>query len=156
MNGLAGAFPLWAILTIWVVVNSVNVLQSIGFFSRIASGSRALNHTLGYVMVALGIPAAAALVALRRSGAPVIQWLGALVYLVFLAFMIVVDYAQPVEFRSPVRPAILVPYLVLFFGAIVLMGLPMYRLNRPLWLVTGATSAILIVSMMLAQRAGVG
>ncbi len=44
--------------------------------------------------------------------------------------MVVVDFAWPVEFRSPMCYSILVPYLLLFFGAILLMGLPMFRLNR--------------------------
>ena len=41
--------------------------------------------------------------------------------------MVVVDYVSPVEFRSPPRYGILVPYLMLFFGSILLMGIPMFR-----------------------------
>ena len=70
--------------------------------------------------------------------------------------MVVVDYAWPVEFRSPVRIEILVPYLVLFFGAILLMGLPMYSLDRRLWLVTVATTVLLLGAMGVAMRKGVG
>jgi hypothetical protein len=75
---------------------------------------------------------------------------------VFIAFMLVVDYAWPVEFRNPVRAAILAPYLLLFFGAILLMGLPMFYLDRRLWLVTVATSALLLGAMGAAMRKGVG
>lgn len=85
-----------------------------------------------------------------------LHWLGPAVYLAFIALMIVVDYARPVEFRTPQRPAILIPYLVLFFGAILLMGLPMFRLNRRMWLVTAATTALLLGSMAIAMRRGVG
>ena len=53
-------------------------------------------------------------------------------------------------------PPILVPYLVLFFGAILLMGLPMYRVNLHLWLVTVATTVLLLGSMGVAMRRGVG
>jgi hypothetical protein len=70
--------------------------------------------------------------------------------------MVVVDYIWPVEFRSPMRYGILVPYLVLFFGSILLMGLPMYRLDRRLWLVTVATTVLLLGSMGIAMRLGVG
>jgi hypothetical protein len=70
--------------------------------------------------------------------------------------MVVVEYVWQVEFRSPVRPGILVPYLVLFFGAILLMGLPMFRMNRRLWLVTVATAVLLLGSMGVAMRKGVG
>jgi len=82
--------------------------------------------------------------------------LGPIVYLCFVALMLAVDYVAPVEFRSPPRYGILVPYLVLFFGAILLMGLPMFKLNRSYWLVTVTTSALLLASMVSAMRRGVG
>jgi hypothetical protein len=55
-----------------------------------------------------------------------------------------------------VRTSILVPYLLLFFGAILLMGLPMFRMDRRLWLVTVATTVLLLGSMGLAMYKGVG
>lgn len=143
-------------LAVWVIVNAVNLLQAAGFLSRVYNGSRSINHLLGYVMIALAVPAAVAMVALWRGGASPLYWLGPLVYLVFIIFMIVVDYAWPVEFRDPVRYSILVPYLLLFFGSILLMGLPMYTLERRLWLVTVATTIILLGSMIYAMRKGVG
>ena len=146
----------WAALTVWGVVNAVNVLQGIGFFSRLSSGSLALNHVLGYVILALGLPAAAALVAFLRTGAAPLQWVGTAVFLAFLALMLVVDYVRPVEFRAPPQYAILIPYVVLFFGAILLMGLPMYGLSPPLWLVTVVTTVFLLASMGAVMRAGVG
>lgn len=153
VNAGLGAMP-WAVLTVWGVVNAVNVLQGLGFLSRLASGRMALNHALGYIILALGLPAAVALVAFLRARAASLQWLGAAVFLVFLVLMLIVDYVSPVEFRSPVRVAVLAPYLALFFGAILLMGLPMFSLNRPLWLVTVATTLFLLTSMGLAMRAG--
>ena len=60
--------PWWAVLTVWGVVNAVNVLQAAGFLSRVWTGSRAINHLLGYAIVALAFPAAVALVAFVRSG----------------------------------------------------------------------------------------
>jgi hypothetical protein len=148
--------PWWAALTIWVVVNAVNLLQTAGFVSRLPSGSRRINHLLGYAIIALAIPAAIVLVAFIRARAGALHWLGPAVFLALIALMIVVDYVAPVEFRSPQRPAILVPYLALFFGAILLMGLPMVRLNKGLWLVTVATTVLLLASMGIAMRQGVG
>jgi hypothetical protein len=107
-------------------------------------------------MIALAIPAALALVALVRAHAGARQWIGLAVYVAFIVFLVVVEYILVVEFRSPVRPGILVPYLLLFFGAILLMGLPMFRLNRRLWLVTVGTTVLLLASMGAAMRAGVG
>lgn len=147
--------PWWAILTIWGIVNVVNLLQAIGFLSRVRTGDMALNHALGYLMIALTVPALAALVALARARVGWFQWVGAAVYVVFILLMIIVDYAMPVEFRSPARVAILAPYLVLFFGSILLMGLPMFNLNRLLWIITVATTVLLLTSMG-TMRHGVG
>jgi hypothetical protein len=78
------------------------------------------------------------------------------VFVVFVLFMLVVDYLRPVQWRHPARPAILVPYLVLFFGSILLMGLPMYDVNRLLWLVTVGTTVVLLTTMTVAIRQGNG
>jgi hypothetical protein len=156
MQGQSGAGPWWAALTVWGVVNAVNVLQGIGFLSRISSGNLGLNHKLGYAILALGAPATVALVAFLRARAALRQWVGLAVFLAFLGLMLWVDYLRQVEFRSPERPALLVPHLELFFGAILLMGLPMFRISRPLWLVTVATTLFLLAAMGLAMRAGIG
>jgi hypothetical protein len=148
--------PWWAALTVWAVVNAVNLLQAAGFVSRVATGDRAINHLLGHVIVALAVPAGVALVAFLRARAGWRQWIGPAVYLVFVAVQLAVDYVWVVEFRSPMRYSILVPYLVLFFGAILLMGLPMFRLNRRLWLVTVVTTVLLLGAMGVAMYAGVG
>ena len=146
----------WASLSVWAIVNVVNVLQSLGFLSRVFTGSMALNHSLGYVILALALPSIMALIAFVRQGAGWLYVAGPTMFLAFIALMIAVDYAWPIEFRSPRRYSILVPYLVLFFGSIFWMGLPMYRLNRRLWFVTVMTSALLLGTMTVAMRKGVG
>ncbi len=148
--------PWWAAVTVWAVVNAVNVLQTVGFLSRLRTGSMATNHALGYAILALALPAVASLVAFIRAKVGWHAWAGPATFLAFLALMAAVDYAAPIEFRSPARPAILVPYLALFFAAILLMGLPMFSLDRRLWLVTATTTALLLGSMGLAMFTGVG
>ena len=156
MQGQAGVNPWWAALTVWSVVNAVNLLQAAGFLTRVVTGSMEANHQLGRVIIALAVPTLVALIAFIRSDAAWIHGVGPAVFLLFVALMVVVDYIRPIEFRAPMRPGILVPYLVLFFGAILLMGLPMFRLNRGLWLVTVATTTLLLGSMGVAMKAGVG
>ena len=148
--------PWWAALTVWGVVNVVNILQGAGFLSRIHTGSMAVNHLLGYGIFVLAVPAALALAAFVVSRSGPLHWMGPAVFLAFVALMAVVDYIRPVEFRSPKLLPLLVPYLLLFFGAILLMGLPMYKLNKGLWLVTVATTIFLLASMGAAMRRGVG
>jgi len=148
--------PWWAAVVVWAVVNAVNLLQAAGFLSRIPAGSMAVNHALGWVMIALAAPAAVALVAFAHARAGWLSWSGPAAYLAFAGLMLAVDYLRPVEFRAPARLAILVPFLLLFFGSILLMGLPMFRLHRGLWLVTAATAVVMIVSMLAAMSRGVG
>ncbi len=139
----------------WGVVNAVNLLQATGFISRVPDGDMTVNHLLGYFMFALAVPASFALIILFREGAGWLHLAGPSVYLAFLSLMLVVDYACPVEFRSPPFYGILVPYLVLFFGSILLMGLPMFRLDRRLWFVTAVTTTLLLVAMSFAMSQGV-
>ena len=127
-----GAEGLRAAVVVWLVVNAVNVLQSVGFVTRPFVPE--VNPLLGLVIATLAVPATGALLVFRRRRA---------------------DLAR-VQWRDPLVPVIAVPYLVLFFGSIVLMGLPMYRLDRRRWLVTVTTSVILIGSMVYAMAAGVG
>jgi hypothetical protein len=148
--------PWWAALTVWGVVNAVNILQAAGFLSRVYTKSMMINHVLGYVMIALAVPTTLALIAFGRARAGWRQWFGSAVYLAFVVLLVVVDYIWPVEFRSPMRYDILVPYLLFFFGAILLMGLPMFRMDRRLWLVTVATTVLLLGAMGVAMYAGVG
>jgi hypothetical protein len=134
----------------------VNILQGVGFLSRIRTGTMAINHFLGYLIIVLSVPATLSLIAFVRARAGWLHWVGPAVFLAFVALLVVVDYLWPVEFRSPMRPEILVPFLLLFFGAIFLMGLPMFRIDRRLWLATVSTSAFLLGSMIVAMREGVG
>jgi hypothetical protein len=143
-----------AAVTVWLVVNAVNLLQGAGFATR--SVAPDVNPLLGLVIAGLAIPATWALVVFRRRRAGWLFLVGPLVFDAFVVLMLVVDYLARVEWRDPVVPAIEVPYLVLFFGSVVLMGLPMYRIDRRRWLVTVATSVILLGSMAYALRAGVG
>jgi hypothetical protein len=146
--------PRWAVLTVWAVVNSVNVLQTVGFATRLNAPS--VNRAAGVVMAALAIPATMALVAFLRNRSGWLLVAGPVVYDAFIVLMLVVDYWLVIEFRSPRRPEILVPYLLLFFGSILLMGLPMFRIDRRLWAVTVATAIALLGSMVWALDAGVG
>jgi hypothetical protein len=148
--------PWWAALAVWGVVNAVNILQAAGFLSRMPTGSMRINRILGYVMILLTVPAAAALIAFADARAGVLQLAGPAVYIAFAALMVVVDYWRPVEFRQPPRYPVLVPYLVLFFSAILLMGLPMFAMDRMLWGVTVASTVFLLGSMGVAMRNGVG
>jgi hypothetical protein len=152
--GTLGPQGLRAASVVWLVVNAVNVLQSIGFATRpFAPG---VNPVLGLVIAALAIPATWALLIFARTRAGWRFTAGPIVFDAFVALMLVVDHALDIEWRDPVLPAIQIPYLLLFFGSILLMGIPMVRINRRRWLVTVATTVLLVASMVYAIAMGVG
>ena len=93
MQDQAGVAPWWAALTVWGVVNAVNILQSVGFLSRRRAGSMAVNHLIGYLIIALAIPSIVALIAFVHASAGWLHWVGPAVFLTFISLMIVVDYA---------------------------------------------------------------
>ena len=156
MNSQDRVRPLWAALAVWGIVNMVNLLQSGGFLSRVITGNHSINHVLGYGIVTLSIPAVIVVVAFINEKSGWRHWIGPAVFLAFVVLMIFVEYIWKIEFRSPLRTDILVPYLVLFFGSIFLMGIPMFRINRRLWLVTVATTILLLGTMLYAMYMGVG
>ena len=149
-----GPAGLQAATVVWLVVNAVCVLQAIGYATRPFAPE--VNPALGLVIAMLAVPAAWALAVFVRSGAGWRHVVGPLAFLAFVALMLVVDYVADVEWRDPVVPAILVPYVTLFFASIVLMGAPMFRIDRRRWLVTVATATLLVVAMVFAMGMGVG
>lgn len=143
--------PGWAVLLGWAVSTAVCLLQAVGFASRERHGM-AVNRALGVVVAVLALPATAALVGYVRAGSG--WWVGPAAFDAFVVLMLVVDYLRPLEFRAPRRPAVLVPYLVLFFGGIALLGAPMSAVDRRLWLVNVAAAVVLLAAMGVAVRRG--
>jgi len=139
---------------VWAAVNSVALLQAAGFATRVIDPG--INRILGWLIVALAVPVSVAGANLLRSGATWREVIGPVAFDLFVIYAVVVDYTLAIEFRDPPEPAVLIPYLVLFFGSIVLMGAPMLRIDRRLWTVTALSTALLIGSMLFAMRHGVG
>jgi len=149
-----GPDGLRAATLVWLVVNAVNVLQAIGFATRPFAPE--VNPALGLVIAALAIPATWALAIIARIGAGWLFTAGPVAFDAFVILYVLVDRGLQLEWRDPMRPEIAVPYLVLFFGSIFLMGLPMVRIDRRRWLVTAVTTALLLVAMVYATLMGVG
>jgi len=146
--------PGGAVLTIWVVVNLVNVLQAVGFVTRVSSWD--VQRTVGIVIASLAVPATLALVSLVRRGSGWRFYSGPLMFDAFVVLLVVVEYVLAIEWRSPGRLELLVPLVSLFFGSIFLMGAPMLRINRKLWAVTAVTATALLSAMLYAMSKGVG
>jgi hypothetical protein len=148
----AAPLPHRAVTTVWVVVNLVNILQAAGFATRAVDPH--INRILGIGILALAVPAGLALMSFVKAGSPPRLSAGPLSFLAFCAVSLLVDYVVDVEFRAPRRPEILIPYLMLFFGSIVLMGAPMLRIDRRRWFVTLVTTLFLVGGMGWAMSRG--
>jgi hypothetical protein len=143
-----------AVEVVWLVVNAVNLLQALGFATRpLAPG---VNPVLGVAISALALPATWALVRFIRNERGLDLVAGPLVFDLFVGFHVLVEYILRVSWRDPVVPEVQVPYLGLFFGAIFLMGVPMFRIDRRRWLVTVTTTVLLLIAMVYAMAMGVG
>jgi hypothetical protein len=142
------------VLTIWVVVNLVNVLQAVGFVTRVSNWD--VQQIVGIVIAGLAVPATLALVSFVRRGAGWRFYGGPLMFDAFVVLLVVVEYVLAIEWRSSGRLEVLVPLVSLFFGSIFLMGAPMLRINRRLWTVTAVTATALLSAMVYAMSKGVG
>jgi hypothetical protein len=149
-----GTDGLRAATVIWLVVNAVNLLQAAGFATRPFAPE--INPALGLVIAVLALPATRALQVLARVRAGGLWYAGPLAFDAFVILMLVVDHLARFEWRHPLVPAVAVPYLGLFFGSILLMGLPMIRIDPRRWLLTVVTTVALLGAMLYAMSQGVG
>jgi len=143
-----------ATTVVWLVVNAVNLLQALGFVTR--PFAPWANSALGIVIALLALPATYALAVFVRAGSGRLALAGPIAFDIFVILMLAVDYVTRFEWRDPAVPVVQIPYLGLFFGSILLMGLPMYSSDRRRWRVTAATTALLLAAMLYAMWRGVG
>ncbi len=87
----------------------------------------------GWIIYALCIPAVVISIVLLRGGKSWSFWLGGFLFLVFALFGYWVDYVAKIEFRSPLRPSVLIPYVVLYLATVMFYWWPLGLLSRPLW-----------------------
>ncbi|MCB0120363.1 MAG: hypothetical protein KDD72_15120 [Anaerolineales bacterium] len=87
----------------------------------------------GWIIYALCIPAAVISIILLRGGKSWSFWLGGFIFIAFAAFGYWVDYVAGINFRSPVRVSILIPYVVLYLATVMFYWWPVGMLSRPLW-----------------------
>jgi len=73
----------------------------------------------GWIVYALGVPAAAASLLLALGGKPWSLWLSGFLYLAWAAFGCTVEYAIEIQWRSPIRWPIFGPYVVLYLATVM-------------------------------------
>ena len=88
----------------------------------------------GWMIYALCIPAVVISIVLIRGGKSWSFWLGGFLFLVYAVFGYWIDYVAQIQFRSPIRPSVMVPYVVLYLATVMFYWWPLWCLNRQLWL----------------------
>lgn len=87
----------------------------------------------GWIVYALSIPSAFLSILLLLNHEPWFYALGGLIYLAWAAFGYWVEYIRGIEWRSPIRLPILVPYITLYLGTVMFYWWPLAQLYKPLW-----------------------
>lgn len=100
----------------------------------------------GWVMYALAVPATAVGGAMLLGGKPWSFWAGGLLYAVWALFGYVVEYVEQINWRSPPRWSILVPYVLLYLATTMFYWWPLALLYRPFWY---AYALLFIISTIL-------
>ena len=103
----------------------------------------------GWVVYALGIPAAVISLLLLLNGKSWYFWLGGFLCLLFSAFGYWVDYVRKIAWRKPVVTGILLPYVTLYLATLMFYWWPLYRLYMPFWIVY---TVLYIIAMVLNIR----
>jgi hypothetical protein len=126
MDKLDKLFVVWAFL--FQIILIVHFAVRRRFFE---------SYTLqyGWIVYALCIPAVVISVILLLGGKSWSFWLGGFLFLLFAAFGYWVDYVAQIEFRSPLRLSILLPYIFLYLATVMFYWWPLWPLSRLLWAV---------------------
>lgn len=96
----------------------------------------------GWIVYALCIPAAVISVILMRAGKNWFFWIGGFLLLFYSAFGFLIDYVMRIQWRNPIQPAIMIPYVSLYLGTIMFYWWPLGNLRRPLWFLFGILFAV--------------
>ena len=104
----------------------------------------AIRH--GWIVYALSIPLAALSVFLLLSEAPWWMWTGGFLSLAWAAFGFIVEYVRHLEWRSPIRWSLFVPYLTLYLATVMFYWWPLARISGWLWL---AATVLFIAATIL-------
>jgi hypothetical protein len=89
----------------------------------------------GWLVYALAIPAVVISVVLLAQGKSWSFWLGGFLFLIYAAFGYWIDYVRGIQWRNPLRVAVMIPYVLLYLSMVMFYWWPLGLLSRPLWIV---------------------
>jgi hypothetical protein len=142
------------LLGVFALATAVNLVSAAMFWARVHRPGWAT--PLGVVAILLGLPALALTVAGAMGDISWTRWLFPLLYAVFAAVTLLLDFILKVEFRSPRRPSILVPYLILYYFPLVAMWGMLWDLGFGYWAANGVSYFAMVATSLHAVRKGAG
>lgn len=111
----------------------------------------------GRLVYGMGLVAAALAAAFIVMGQPWYLALALMLYAIWAVFGWVVDIARPVPWRRPPRWSILVPYAGLHIASLLALWVPLWYVDRGLWIAFGllyAAYTILNITSHFADGGG--
>jgi hypothetical protein len=142
------------LLGVFALATSANLVSAAMFWARVRRP--AWSRPLGVAAIALGAPALALAVAGATSGISWTRWLFPLLYAIFAAVTLLLDFILKVEFRQPRRASILVPFLILYYFPLVAMWGMLWDSGLVYWAVNGASYLAMLFLSLWAVRKGAG
>ena len=89
----------------------------------------------GWLVYAMSLPALVISIILIIGGKPWTLWISGFLFLIFAIFGYWIDYIKGIQWRKPLRKAIMFPYVTLYIVTIMFYWWPLYPLALSLWLI---------------------
>ena len=138
---------------VFSVVNIVNVLMFFSFAARMDRPD--LERKFMIAVIAMAIPALAAIVMFALEGREWWNWAVPLVFVVWAVMEFAVDVIAKLEFKHPRDLRIIIPFVVVFHLSLVGMWFITWEMGMAFWVTTAVFYAVHIVGMLYAQFHGV-
>ena len=108
---------------------------------------------LGNIVYGMGLLALVLAVAFVADGQPWYLAFAFVMYAAWAALGSLIDVFRPIQWREPPRLSILVPYAVLLTIALLAFWIPLWAVDRALWLAFGALYAVHTTLNLASHRA---
>lgn len=138
----------------FIIINIFNITVFGLFISRVKKPE--ISKKIGVFSLSLGIPTAIIAIIniiLQREWW---YWVFPLLLVGFIIFTLIVDYIKKIEFRNPRKLSILIPFLILFYVAIILMWGLTWGLGVTYGAITAITYFLQLFGAYYAGKHGVG
>ena len=68
-----------------------------------------------------------------QNGKPWSMWLAGLIFLVWAVYGYTVEYGKEIQWRTPIRWSIFLPYVLLYLATVMFYWFPLALIWKPLW-----------------------